>query len=255
MRRSSFQHQRSDGGQAALESALVLPLFVFLILGILQLALMHQARLLAKYAAYRAVRVGALHDADVGLMEKEALAVLLPMVGQNGGAGADVIKPVNGATRYLVKAENAEILANKMSDGGLQYAQITICGPTTAQVNGNAKDGELDFDDPTLSSGDWGPSERSKLRVQLTFNYRLVIPFADWVILAASRNQAVPYTLRLGKDGRDTDRAATDDVYWELAKQKKIYVLPIRATYAMRMQSNLYVKNLPGSNECQFVWK
>lgn len=246
--------RRFERGQAAVESALVLPLFVFLILGILQLSLMHQARLMAKYAAYRAVRVGSIHHADVSLMEKEAVAVLLPMIGQHGSSGADVIRPVNGATRYLLKAENTEIINNMMSDAQLKYAEITICGPTTQQVKG-AKEGELDFDDPSLSGGDWEPSEQSKLRVQLTFNYRLVIPFADWVIVAASRNQAVPYVLRLGKDGRDTDRAAVSDVYWDLAQQQHIYVLPIRATYAMRMQSNLYTKNLPGANECQFVWK
>jgi hypothetical protein len=242
--------QHAESGQAALESALVLPLYVFLILGILQLSLMHQARLMTKYAAYRAVRAGAIHNADVKLMEREALAVLLPMIGQRAGGGADVIRPVNGASRYLIKSELPEIRANKMSDAGLKYAEVTICGPTTKQATG-AKEGELDFDDPTVSTHDWEAGEKTKLRIQLTFNYRLVIPFADAVILAAARNQAVPAVLRMGQPGKD--EPPKSDTYWDLTK-KGIYVLPIRATYSMRMQSNLYTDNLPGTNECKFPW-
>lgn len=243
----------AESGQAAVESAIILPLYVFLILGILQLAMMHQARLLTKYAAYRAVRAGALHNADVGVMEKEALAVLLPMISERGGAGgAEIIKPVNSASKFITKMTT--FLPNRMFDAmGLKYAEVTICGPTTKDLGKTS--GEVEFDAPLPKNADWKTSDRTKLRIQLTFNYRLPIPFADYVIVAASRNQAVPYVLRLGKDGKDTDRASVSDKYWMLAQMGR-YVLPIRATYTMRMQSNLYVsKNLPSTNKCVFAWK
>ena len=41
-----------DSGQAFVETAITMPLFVFVILGTLQLGLMHQAHALTKYAAY-----------------------------------------------------------------------------------------------------------------------------------------------------------------------------------------------------------
>src|SRR4051794_41076235 len=95
----------TQSGQAAVESAIVLPLFVFLILGILQLGLMHQARLMTKYAAYKAVRAGSLHNANVDEMEKAALAVLLPMVGTRTGGqdGIEVIRPVGNANEFETK--------------------------------------------------------------------------------------------------------------------------------------------------------
>ena len=45
-----------ESGQAAVESALVMPLAVFLILGTLQLFMLLQGRIMAEYAAWRAVR-------------------------------------------------------------------------------------------------------------------------------------------------------------------------------------------------------
>ena len=41
----------SPAGQAMVESAIILPMYVFLMLGLLQLGLMHQAQTLTKYAA------------------------------------------------------------------------------------------------------------------------------------------------------------------------------------------------------------
>jgi hypothetical protein len=242
----------ADSGQAAIESAIILPLYVFLILGILQLGMMHQARLMTKYAAYRAVRAGSLHNANVKVMEKEALAVLLPMISQRSGSGgAEIIKPVNSASRFVTKL--VAFQNNSMSDGdGLKYAEVTVCGPTTKETGKSA--GEIDFDDPKDPESQWGPSEKGKLRIQVTFNYRLPIPFADYVIVAASRNQAVPFVLRLGRDGKDKGRASNSDKYWGLA-QKGLFVLPIRATYTMRMQSNVYASNLPSTNKCVFAWK
>lgn len=241
----------ADAGQAAIESAIVLPLYVFLILGILQLGMMHQARLMTKYAAYRAVRAGSLHNADKGVMEKEALAVLLPMISErSGGGGAEIIRPVNSATLFTEKM--GRFFQNQMAGSStLKYAEITICGPTTQALGTSS--GEVDFDTPLPKDVGWRDSENTKLRVQLTFNYRLPIPFADFVIVAAARNEEVPSVLRLGKkdDGRPT---AASDEYGNLEKAG-IYVLPIRATYTMRMQSNLYTKNLPKENDCKLFWK
>ena len=70
-------HRQS--GQAAVETAIVMPLFVFIILGLLQLGLMHQAHLMAKYASYKAVRAGSLNRGDKEVMRRAALAVLLPL--------------------------------------------------------------------------------------------------------------------------------------------------------------------------------
>ncbi|HZI09606.1 MAG TPA: TadE/TadG family type IV pilus assembly protein [Myxococcus sp.] len=247
---------RSQSGQAAVESAIVLPLFVFLILGILQLGLMHQARLLTKYAAYKAVRAGSLHNARVEKMERAALAVLLPLLSARAPGGIEYIRPVGSAKEFQTKWN--EVLQNQMPGTSLKYADVTICGPTREDIPGNGS--ELDFDDPANTApGDWRQSQRTKLRVQVTFNYRMFIPFADWVIYQSARGRELPAVLRMRNKAGDFGPARklggkTGESPYEEAAGKGIYVMPIRATYIMRMQSNFFLNSaaLPERNECVF---
>ncbi|SET11995.1 TadE-like protein [Myxococcus fulvus] len=253
---------RAQSGQSAVETAIVLPLFVFLILGILQLGLMHQARLLTKYAAYKAVRAGSIHNANVREMEKAAVAVLLPMLAQraSGEGGIEYVRPVGSGQEFADKWK--ELKDNKMADTELKYAEVTICGPTKADAGGSG--GEVDFDDPdNATSGDWKQSHRTKLRIQVTFNYRLVVPFADWVIFNAARARDMPMLMRMGEvKGTEKSKvavrkfgsASTGEGPYDAAASKRIYIAPIRATYTMRMQSNLYTNNddLPSRNACLF---
>ncbi|WP_426749164.1 TadE/TadG family type IV pilus assembly protein [Myxococcus sp. Y35] len=252
----SSLRERNQSGQAAVEAAIVLPLFVFLILGILQLGLMHQARLLTKYAAYKAVRAGALNSAKVEEMEKAALAVLLPLLSVPSGVENRAhIPPVGSAAEFQRKWQ--DLRGNRIPSTSLKHAEVTICGPTQGDVGGGGP--ELDFDDPrnTAPTG-WRASHRTKLRVQVTFNYRMIIPFADWVIYQASRNRDVPALMRMrGKDApveESADRRDRSEAQLEEAAAQRIYIAPIRATYTMRMQSNFFLNRaaLPRSNECVF---
>lgn len=249
---------RRESGQVAVETAIVLPLFVFLILGTLQLGLMHQARLMTKYAAYKAVRAGALHNADVKKMERAALAVLLPMVSR-GSNGTENMMTVGSASDFQQKWMWPEVLTNKITGTAIPYTKVTICGPLSGDLGGAS--GEVDFDNPEkiTSSGDWKDSQRSKLRIQLTFNYRMVIPFADVVIYNIARAKELPFVLRLGKEDDPSQKAflEKDMNAYDAAAGQKVYVVPIRATYTMRMQSNLYLgKNkLPESNTCLFSFQ
>ena len=78
---SHMKHRES--GQAAVETAIVMPLFVFTLLGMLQLGLLHQSRLLTKYAAYKAVRSGSINRGEVKVMENAAIAVMLPLLAKS----------------------------------------------------------------------------------------------------------------------------------------------------------------------------
>lgn len=235
-----------ESGQAAVEAALVLPLYVFLVLGILQLSLMHQARLLTKYAAYKAVRVGALHNARLEPMERTALAVLLPLMSRELGPSgeAQVHDRVGSAAEFQRKW--GRFSTNRMPDAPLPYVQVAICNPTSDALGGRE---ELDFDDPRVAaSGEWKASDRTRLAVQVTLNYRMPIPFANWVIHRLARGQELAWDSRVQRAVIDLRR----DVYWEIAGRPDghLYVLPIRAAYSTRMQSNLYAADLPPRNEC-----
>lgn len=256
------RRRRRESGQAAVESAIVLPLFVFLLLGILQLGLMHQARLLTKYAAYKAVRAGSLHHADVKVMERAALAVLLPLVSRDLGGG-EHIKSVTSADDFSAKWKWRSVELNQMPEANeLQYAQVTICGPERGHFPGNPE--EVDFDDPKWSTSgydEWQQGERTKLRIQVTFNYRMPIPFANQVIHAAARQREITPVLRLKRSTDRTERPRKDDEQekyreYDRLASRGLYILPIRATYTMRMQSNLYLhlRPLPERNECVFAF-
>lgn len=65
-------------GQAAVESAIVIPLMTFLILGVLQLAMIQHARIMTEYAAFNAARAGIVWNADRWIMENAAIISLLP---------------------------------------------------------------------------------------------------------------------------------------------------------------------------------
>ncbi|WZX20713.1 pilus assembly protein [Myxococcus stipitatus] len=260
-RRLCFGYARAQSGQAAVETAVVLPLFVFLILGVLQLGLMHQARLLTKYAAYKAVRTGSLRSASVSEMEHAAVAVMLPMLGKrSSGAGSiEYVRSVGSGQEFATKWN--ELKNNQMAETDLKNVEVTICGPTQEDVGSGG--GELDFDDPSVAtSGDWRQSMRTKLRVQVTFNYRLVIPFADWVIYQAARGREIGMHLRMGKvkaaeqakvSKRKFGSKNKGENPYESAASRGIYIAPIRATYTMRMQSNLVADDdIPARNECIF---
>lgn len=60
------------------ESALVIPLMTFLILGIIQLTMVQHAKIMTDYAAFNAARAGVVWNADKIIMENAAIISLMP---------------------------------------------------------------------------------------------------------------------------------------------------------------------------------
>lgn len=266
---SATRTRRRDGGQALIETAITMPLFVFIMLGTLQLGLMHQAHALTKYAAYKAVRAGAMHNAKKEVMELAAAAVLLPMVSWQDN-GIETFKPVTDAASWSTKLIEARVRAQINM---MKIAEVKICGPTkqtARQTGGLSAEGkkagqEVQFDAPWKpAQSSWRDSERNKLRIEVTFNYRMPIPFANGMLYWIARGQEdseVLWVTRTGpnqtqlKDPLLAERAKYD----AMARAKLGYVLPIRATYTMKMMSDLYPNGnsdleLPDSNTCHIPW-
>ena len=55
------------------ESAIVMPLMVFIILGVIQLSMIQHARIMTEYAAYNAARAGIVWNGDPWVMENAAI--------------------------------------------------------------------------------------------------------------------------------------------------------------------------------------
>ena len=252
--------EHTDSGQALVETALVMPLFVFIMLGTLQLGLMHQARALTTYAAYKAVRAGSLHHADRDVMARAAAAVLLPMISWQS-SGVEKVVPVRDGVEYARKVQLIRALSLFVPP-----VEVIICGPTRNNARGTAgidpvarrNANEIQFDAPlNLPAADWRASDRTKLRIEVTFNYRMPIPFANMFLYQIARGQEDAELLWVTRTGFEQTRRRRVEArvrHDAMARAGLGYTLPIRATYAMRMMSDLYPDRsgfaLPTSNEC-----
>jgi hypothetical protein len=151
---------------------------------------------------------------------------------------------------------------------GLKYVEIKVCGPTKDLLSGG---NEVDFDSESatgtalgrkpkgdLTTQGWKDFDRGRLVIQLTFNYRMPIPFADMMIYYIATNQEradLMWAFRLGKQDPMVAGQIAAAAKYNMAAAMGQYVLPIRANYVMRMQSSLFPNasghELPQSNKCQ----
>lgn len=277
-------------GQAAVESAIILPLYVFVILGVLQLGLMTQAQLMTKYAAYRAARTGAVLSAKHSSMQRAAMQVLLPFT-VVGTAQGEKHLPSGNATAYAaswnILRANREGVRVGQGAPGFHYRDVfrgagreqrildvLICNPTNTY-------GAIDlaFDSPQTQqiggtspiggagqawglSHDWGRMGRKWLVTQVVFYYRMPIPFANsilWHLARGDELTALPVTMEVTRmatkqqlanpppvppagqappDGAGDRRPMKIGHFSNLANNQKVYVMPLRASYGMRMHSD-----------------
>lgn len=217
-------------GQAAIESALTLPLVVFMALGTLQLFLMLQARILTEYAAYQATRSGSMRHGDCGPMTDAALLALLPSVTRTDSPGA------------LTAAFSARRL-NRYSAGldgvDLPIVELVRDSPSRVPVPEDP-----DFDQP---------GRLSRLELRVLYWYHLDIPFADWVTsrmflayLGLQAYDAVNPLMPAESKAGWTAGGALEDEGWpggaigprlRSAVLAGKYVFPIRASASMRMMT------------------
>lgn len=269
--------REAQSGQAMVETAITMPLFVFIILGSLQLALAHQARLMAKYAAYKAVRVGALNHARVAPMERAATLVLLPMISYSGSGGKDYFYKTKTSTEYLASAARVALTGYRYPTAPpLSMVEVTVCSPTKSdqtdpsngpQTAAFASGNAVIFDHPRYQAGNrqapdniggYRNWEVTRLAIQVEFNYRMPIPFANMMIWLIHDNTMDGNLRRVTRTGMAVPpspwakrgRALGNAARAAMARRGE-YVLPIRTYYAMRMHSDLYPgPDLPAQNEC-----
>lgn len=251
----------------------MMPLFVFLTLGLLQMGLTTQARVMAKYAAYRAARVGAMNNADQDAIQAAAIFYLLPVLATPGLT----IMPTSSASEVITKFSMHTTINNTLATGE-PMVKTVLCGPLKGDLDnsgpnaigkagqvamgGEGSDDEVDFDDPALQSaptsyisdaGGLRKFNRLRVVVQIQLMYRMPIPFANWVITKAYLGTQIPSVLMMpGKGVTERDRSYSQVDIVAREADMGSYVLPINVSYPMRMQSNLFLSRfpLPAKNEC-----
>ncbi len=249
---------RRESGQAAVESAIVLPLVVFLILGTMQLFMMLQARIMAEYGAYRATRAGSINHGNCDAMNHAAIASVLPTFTRTNDLDSLV-------AAFDVRKDNRfgpTTLSNGKDISNEAVVWIFREAPLAADV-GDPED--LNFD----SAFGRGPM-RLETRVVLWFPLR--IPFADWVITRMmlahygmkgynssdgiinplSPAQLADWPSSLGYTPPPAEMSAyaharVVEKFQELAEAGK-YLFPIQATHTMRMMTPAKLANFSPQN-------
>ena len=214
-------------GQAAVETALVMPMHVFLLLGILQINLAYHAKLATEYAAFKAARSASVYRASCSRMIDAATLALGPTLPSAGGSG-----PRGRLTAAMTAALDRR---NEVPGVGTPMVIVQF------YIDAPRADGR--FDDPL------GPGEAAMtihVRVGYFFEYR--VPFANWLItrywlamhLFARTFDSVSPTMSSTAAGQPLP-AGFDAELLEIAKlnlRRDHYATPVVATWSMRMMSD-----------------
>lgn len=239
---------RAQRGQAAVETALTLPMSVFIALGIIQLFMMQQARIMTNVAAFRATRAGSVFYGDCLRMSHAALGVLIPTFHTFARPTLD------GAGISDAYVDAFERRNDNLYDPTVDRAGAPLDGPIVWVRRLSPVLGDL------TGTGRFDlPDQGFTLTTQLLFWYPLRIPFVNWVIARIALVQWDISTALTGADpimpvradnftGVQTvfdDSGALDDMRNRVINRGQ-YIIPIRTTYSMRMMTPPRAKHFGG---------
>ncbi|MGI5862320.1 MAG: TadE/TadG family type IV pilus assembly protein [Myxococcales bacterium] len=228
------RHER-ERGQAAVETALTLPMMLFALLGILQLTLAYHARILTEYAAFKAARAGSVYRADCRRMQQAALMALIPSM-------------------PTVKAEPAEqFIRTALAVTNLRFNKSSKLTPLVF-VDYRIENMRRPFDEP-LAPG----MPPMRLRVKLAYFFEYRIPMVNWIMakywLAVNTGRrwaSADPTMAMLQAKQPFALGSTDELVTnaQAAIGRSYYTTPIVATWSMRMMSDP-LPNERGEGRCR----
>lgn len=210
-----------ESGQALVEFLFSIITFLFLVLGVIQLALILNAYTLVRYAAYNAARAGIVHSADLDKMREAARISLVSIFPRHGRADH-----VRGITENYLGARFTD--QNNLDDFDKPITEVSILSNNSA-VGGSGFSGSImTFDDPAQA-------ENAVITVQVIHHYEMVVPLVNRIL----------YFLYFkftddAYEGEDIDQLAakTDRLRRDGELEDIEFRFPLTAHYTMRMQSD-----------------
>jgi hypothetical protein len=207
-----------QSGQAAVESALVLPLMVFLGLGIIQLTMMQHAKLMTEYAAFCAARTGIVWNGNNERMHDAAIVALLPTMGRtdsiaNLGKTWALAQLYDEALQKLAWPNKNSIVPASVNGSNLfgqvrvdtvnpsWYSPVQSVWKLRSAINWREMDfdgpdsypqvGELEskiakfFNLPLPDDEEEVYRKATVLSIRVRYWYELRVPFANWIIFTS----------------------------------------------------------------------
>jgi hypothetical protein len=236
-------HHR-ESGQAAVETAIVLPLMVFMLLGVLQMTLAYQARLVNEYAAFKVARSASVYRLDCERMVRAGLMALVPTVSRAG---------LGSYQQRFLSAARMLLNSNTPPNAGVAIPLVRV----HYRVSGFSG---RPFDQQLLPA-----EEPMKVHVRLSYYWEYQIPFANWIItrvwLASHTGQAwatgadpitpVRRTAGAVKAANETSNEIALDVgIVRQAIGRNYFTTPLVSTWSMRMMSDP-LPGAPLTGECR----
>ncbi len=182
MHQSTFRKWSS--GQSIVEFLIVFPLLVMLVFGIIQFALMYQARATLNHATMLAARAGAIHNGNKVEMRRALAKGLTPLF-----ASEPSMQGYDAAFHRAI----AE------TDQFANLADVKVLNPTKATLVDFGRSrldgaGGRELPSDTLSYRSTTPGTNSRISVQdanllhlrVRYCYRLIVPLMDRVIYAGA---------------------------------------------------------------------
>ncbi|NMM13675.1 MAG: hypothetical protein HHJ17_09080 [Rhodoferax sp.] len=168
-------------GQSMTEYLIILPSLLLLVLGVIQFALIYQAKASLNYATFMGARQGALNNAKI-------TSII-------GGV-------VGGMTPFFMRTSNAPFLDDMAK--ARMIAAIEVSNPNTAKVEiisptavafdaysqlsntGDIPNDNLMFRDSSVLKDGMSIQDANLLKIRVTYCVKLMVPFVDRVIYALS---------------------------------------------------------------------
>ncbi|SEU17200.1 TadE-like protein [Myxococcus fulvus] len=205
-----------QSGQAAVEAAMIMPLAVFMTLGIIQLTLIQHAKLMTEYAAYQAARAGVVWNGNNERMHDAAIIALLPTLGRTDDIGNlaktfaihqlydSAMRTLNFGGGVVPRTVNGSNLFGLIRVDTINPAYFTPINTIWKLRNGyNWK--ELDFDGadsfpevpalennirkffnlPEPDDSELVYRKATRLTIRLRYFYEMKVPFANWIIFTS----------------------------------------------------------------------
>ncbi len=249
--------RRSASGQAAVETAITMPLTLFVVLGCLQLFMLMQAKVMAQYAIYQAARMGSVSNGRCDIMLHAAILSFSPairslMSPSVGGSSA-------GDGLAKVFAEFKSNTYGTYGANGLAWGADTIVwiARESPRFPGTPLLLARDQWDFPMAPG----SNTVRLELRAIFWAPMRIPFADWVFsrmeLAhlglqpyTSVNPLVPTQTANWQQNTIGPWTLENPIALEYQARlaAKHYVFPIQVTYTMRMMSPVQLADFAAPN-------
>jgi hypothetical protein len=207
-----------ESGQVAVEAALIMPLMVFMALGIIQLTMIQHAKLMTEYAAYQAARAGIVWGGNNERMHDAAIIALLPTMGRTDDIGKlavtwGVHQLYDTALRGLAwSATQVKPPASFNGSNLFGMIRVDTVNPayftpidTIWKLRSGANWQELDFDGadsfpevpaledkirkffnlPEPDDAETVYRKATRLTIRLRYWYEMKVPFANWIIFTS----------------------------------------------------------------------